>query len=236
LKKAPGRSKDLLGIPWFLASALKADDWILRQEIIWHKPSVMPSSARDRTTLAHEHIFMLTKQGRYFYNADAIKEPVKIASKKRAAYGSRNFAKSQMAGSPVEKRSPEGGRIEPGHFAHLETANARSVWTIAAQPVKGHYATFPEEIPRRAILAGSLPGDTVLDCFMGSGTTGVVARRLGRKFIGIDLNPKFVKRARRRIEEAAHKARMTPPAIQAVISNDGDAPLDGMLVLNPPAR
>jgi site-specific DNA-methyltransferase (cytosine-N4-specific) len=86
--------------------------------------------------------------------------------------------------------------------------NARSVWTIAAQPVKGHFATFPEEIPRRAILAGSRPGDTVLDCFMGSGTTGVVARRLGRKFIGIDLNPRYVKLARRRIEEAAKRARM----------------------------
>jgi DNA modification methylase len=151
------KPKDLLGIPWMVAFALRADGWYLRKDIIWHKPNPMPESVRDRPTTAHEHVFLLTKRAAYFYDADSIRE------------------------------EPIG-------------ANARDVWTIATQPYSGaHFATMPPALAERCIKAGSKPGDTIVDPFGGAGTTGLVADRLGRNALLIELNPTYAAMARERI-------------------------------------
>ena len=175
------KPKDLVGIPWRVAFALQADGWWLRQDIIWHKPNPMPESVTDRCTKSHEYIFLLTKSAKYFYDADAIREPVSAVSLKRAEYGwdcDRPSTKNASLG---------GGR------------NKRSVWTITTKPFKdAHFAVFPPKIPELCIKAGSKEGDTVLDPFFGSGTTGWVAQRLGRKWIGIELNAEYIKIAEKR--------------------------------------
>jgi len=175
------KPKDLVGIPWRVVFALQADGWGLRQDIIWHKPNPMPESVTDRCTKSHEYIFLLTKSAKYFYDADAIREPVSAVSLKRAEYGwdcDRPSTKNASLG---------GGR------------NKRSVWTITTKPFKdAHFAVFPPKIPELCIKAGSKEGDTVLDPFFGSGTTGWVAQRLGRKWIGIELNAEYIKIAEKR--------------------------------------
>lgn len=146
------KHKDLIGIPWMLAFALRADGWYLRQDIIWNKPNPMPESVRDRCTKAHEYMFLLSKSEKYFFDNEAIKEP--------AVDG--------------------------------ETRNRRSVWTVATRPYKGaHFATFPPALIEPCILAGSRPNDIVLDPFMGSGTTAVVAVKHGRRYIGCELNEEY---------------------------------------------
>jgi DNA modification methylase len=178
-------TKELCGIPWRLAFALQADGWYLRSDIIWHKPNPMPESVTDRPTKAHEYIFLLTKQERYFYDADAIREKSSEDTKpqnrsmdsKMAEYG--NGIKNNNDFMRTEWYKPE-------------FRNKRSVWTIPTQPyAAAHFATFPEELPKLCILAGSKLGDTVLDPFAGSGTTGQVAIELGRKAILIELNPNY---------------------------------------------
>ena len=163
-KPPPGlKPKDLIGIPWMLAFALRADGWYLRQDIIWHKPNPMPESVRDRCTKAHEYIFLLSKSERYFFDTEAMREP--------AADG--------------------------------ETRNRRSVWTVATRPYKGaHFATFPPALIEPCILAGSKPGDIVLDPFMGSGTTAQVALQHGRQYMGCELNPEYKALQDRRIQSA----------------------------------
>jgi DNA modification methylase len=176
------KPKDLVGIPWRVAFALQADGWYLRQDIIWAKPSPFPESVKDRCTKSHEYIFLLSKSAQYYYNADAIK--VKAVTSVNSVRNGR--------GNSADCRR---GRI--GTFSDM--VNRRDVWTISTKPYKGsHFAVFPPEIPRLCILAGSKPGDTILDPFGGSGTTGEVAASEGRKAILIELNPEYVKLAKNR--------------------------------------
>ncbi len=182
-RAAPGlKHKDLVGIPWMVAFALRADGWYLRSDIIWHKPNPMPESVRDRPTKAHEYLFLLTKSERYWYDAEAVKEK---ASENTHARGSGVNPKA-AANSPGSKQNASFSAAVCGK---VESRNKRSVWTIPTQPYSGtHYAAFPEALPSICIQAGCQPGGVVLDPFLGSGTTGQVAQRLGRRWIGFDLD------------------------------------------------
>jgi DNA modification methylase len=186
------KPKDLCMMPARLAMALQADGWYLRSEIVWAKPNPMPESVTDRPTKAHEMIYLLAKQERYFYDAAAIREQ----SLDEESYRPR---------TPRNCDKREGDnffRTRVGDHANGKTyefRNKRTVWTIATQPYsEAHFATFPEEIPKLCILAGTKPGDTVLDPFAGSGTVGQVALELGRKAVLIELNPAYIKLAEER--------------------------------------
>ncbi len=159
----PGlKDKDLLGVPWRLAFALQADGWFLRSDIVWHKPNAMPESVKDRPTRAHEYVFMLTKEEKYKYYAEAVLEPAE----------------------------------------HGGTRNRRTVWNINTSPTNGsHIASFPEDLVEPCLLAATQPGDFVLDPFFGCGTVGLACRRLGRQFIGIELNPEYVDQAMEFLEK-----------------------------------
>ncbi len=215
------KSKDLIGIPWMLAFALRADGWYLRQDIIWHKPNPMPESVRDRCTKAHEYLFLLSKSERYFFDSEAIKEPAAASSIKRWAQdveGQRGSDRvpgktngtMKAVGGPRSRRDSfkrdDSKRAEaiPGqaHGTHrpdrdesnwdLEKSNKRSVWTVATRPYKGaHFATFPPALIEPCILAGSRVSDIVLDPFMGSGTTAAVALEHGRQYLGCELNESY---------------------------------------------
>ena len=187
------KNKDLIGIPWMLAFALRADGWYLRQDIIWHKPNPMPESVRDRCTKAHEYVFLLSKSERYFYDAEAMKEPATSGP----AGTVRKDQPRKMNATPLYQ-SNRGGRtqepVKQGAMGISEDGmrNRRSVWTVATRPYKGaHFATFPPALIEPCILAGSRPGDIVLDPFMGSGTTAAVAIQHGRQYIGCELNPEY---------------------------------------------
>ena len=182
------KPKDLIGIPWMLAFALRADGWYLRQDIIWSKPNPMPESVRDRCTKAHEYIFLLSKSERYFYDSEAMKEP--SVSEKAAGNKRHKYADAYNAGTSEEHRTKAGLVALAG--VEWETRNRRSVWTVATRPYKGaHFATFPPALIEPCILAGSSPGDVVLDPFMGSGTTAAVALQHGRQYLGCELNPAY---------------------------------------------
>lgn len=191
------KPKDLIGIPWRVAFALQEDGWYLRSDIIWHKPNPMPESVTDRPTSAHEHIFLLTKSPRYFYDADAIREPHETGERK----GDR---RSYSPGSSSSHRLDGGHEAQTGSFAGLPLneagRNARNVWTIATRPYsEAHFATFPPDLAERCIKAGCPVGGTVLDPFGGAGTTGLVADRLQRNAVLIELNPAYAEMARARI-------------------------------------
>ena len=172
------KPKDLVGIPWRAAFALQADGWYLRSDIIWAKPNPMPESITDRCTKAHEYIFMLTKSSRYYYDAKAIMDPAVPCVVDYTGNQKNNSVDPILQATRMKGRVVETG----------EWKNKRTVWEIATQPYAGsHFATFPEEIPRLCILAGSRPGDVILDPFGGSGTTSKVALELGRKPVHIDL-------------------------------------------------
>lgn len=202
--------KDLIGIPWLLAFALRADGWHLRADIIWHKPNAMPESCKDRPTRAHEYVFLLSKSERYYYDAEAVKEPaVGFPGSQNPNARRRGNTKTFRGGNAYThdqaKENGAGIKRQSHGLVPNESGkrNRRSVWTIATRPYKGaHFATFPEELARPCILAGSRPGDTVLDPFMGSGTTGAVAVQEGRDFIGIDINPEYTKMSKQRIRAA----------------------------------
>ncbi|MEN5115863.1 site-specific DNA-methyltransferase [Luteimonas sp. TWI662] len=187
------KEKDLIGIPWRVAFALQADGWYLRQDIIWHKPNPMPESVRDRCTKAHEYLFLLSKSARYRFDYEAI-------------------AEKAMGGKPGNTRATKGGRAYEGgasehrtaanlhNIGARETRSKRSVWTVPTMPFReAHFATFPEALIEPCILAGTPAGGVVLDPFMGAGTTAVVAERLGRQWIGCELNPEYAEIASRRL-------------------------------------
>jgi len=185
------KPKDLIGIPWRVAFALQEDGWYLRQDIIWHKPNPMPESVTDRCTKSHEYIFLLSKSGRYFYDADAIREPHKAESITRAKRNSHPNELRAIAfpgGNPSVRDRGE-GTIQLA----ANGRNKRSVWTVPTKPYKGaHFATFPPALIEPCILAGCPVGGTVLDPFGGSGTTGMVAKQNNRHAILIELNQKYV--------------------------------------------
>ena len=174
------KSKDLIGIPWLLAFALRKDGWYLRQDIIWHKPNPMPESVKDRCTKAHEYIFLLSKSKNYYYDNEAIKEPVK------QDWGTRDRTNG--------KYHNEGTGLQPhsGLTKSYTKKNKRSVWSVTKKPYKGaHFATFPPELIEPCIKAGSEVGDIILDPFMGSGTTAMVAKMLDRYYIGCELHEDY---------------------------------------------
>lgn len=175
------KPKDLIGIPWRVAFALQADGWYLRQDIIWHKPNPMPESVMDRCTKAHEYIFLLSKSSKYYFDYEAIKEPILHPNVKNATFGS-------MSGTGIKGLQYSGKTYIPS-----DKRNKRSVWTVTTKPFKGaHFATFPPNLIEPCILAGCPEGGTVLDPFGGSGTTGLVANKLNRNAILCELNPDYV--------------------------------------------
>lgn len=193
-----GPGKQLQGIPWRVAFALQSDGWWLRQDIIWAKPNPMPESVTDRCTKAHEYVFLLTKSDRYFYDADPIRQPLSAAtiSRDRAPRG-----RSQNGGGSAKSLAGYAYTPELGNMtSNAKGANRRSVWTLPTKPYAGaHFAVMPEALAEPCILAGSRPGDLVLDPFTGSGTVGVVALRHDRDFIGTELNPEYAALAEARI-------------------------------------
>jgi DNA modification methylase len=188
------KAKDLVGIPWRVAFALQADGWWLRSDCIWHKPNPMPESVRDRPTKSHEYVFLLAKSERYFWDAGGVRE---------------------AASEPLRPAQPGYARAKPGDpyasqnggmWGEIGSRNIRSVWTITPKPFKGaHFATMPIELAERCIKAGSREGDTVLDPFNGAGTTGIAALRLGRSYVGIELNPEYLELSRQRIADEQAK-------------------------------
>lgn len=217
------KTKDLCMIPARVALALQADGWWLRMDNIWSKPNPMPESVKDRTTKAHEYVFLLSKSERYFYDADAIAEPIttdpsedyparaKITGRgEQGASAARGRDRDKSGGFPLKKSGNKKRKesLQPGHQNVAssvpwegDTRNKRSVWTVAAKPYpEAHFAVYPTKLIEPCVLAGSAAGDTILDPFVGSGTTGVVALRHGRNFVGIDLSPEYCEMARARIE------------------------------------
>lgn len=173
-------AKNLMGIPWRVAFALQDDGWILRNDIIWHKPNAMPESVRDRLSNRHEHLFMFSKSPRYWFDLDPIREPHVSEPGREGA----NYMRGQKAIRPV---GPNSGNYSAGG------RNPGDVWSIATTPFPGaHFAVMPPELAERCVLAGCKPGGTVLDPFSGSGTTGLAAAKHGRRYVGIDLNADYL--------------------------------------------
>lgn len=196
------KPKDLIGLPWRVAFALQADGWYLRQDIVWSKPNPMPESVTDRPTKSHEYIFLLSKQPKYYYDHEAIKEP--------AVYGTLDVRGSRVAfGQPQKERrtdKPRGsfdGKYGIDAFRAIrDKRNKRSVWTVTTKPLKeAHFAVYPEDLIEPCVLAGCPMDGIVLDPFFGSGTTGLVALKHGRNFIGIELNPEYIKIADKRLSK-----------------------------------
>jgi len=228
LSRTPGcKAKDLIGIPWMAAFALRSDGWYLRSDVIWSKPNPMPESVTDRPTKAHEYVFLLAKSERYFYDDAAIREPYAETTLREAAAGydglplkdyaaagvqnpsdtkrrivesvRRRKGQQPRASGPLHSIAKNGGRHQ--HVYDPAGRNARSVWTIPTQPYpQSHFATMPEALAERCILAGSRPGDWVLDPFLGSGTTARVAISLGRRAIGCDLQGDYLPLQRERMQ------------------------------------
>jgi DNA modification methylase len=211
------KGKDLIGIPWMLAFALRADGWYLRQDIIWHKPNPMPESVKDRCTKAHEYIFLLSKSDKYHFDSTAIEEPIQDVTALRMLRGVSDTHKNVNGAPGQTKHSMNqprpnvrkefdssmggGGTSFVGHSGYKKadgtlmikpTRNKRSVWTVNTKPYKGaHFAVFPEELIEPCILAGAPSDGIVLDPFMGSGTTAAMALRLGRQYLGCELNEDY---------------------------------------------
>lgn len=181
------KPKDMVGMPWRVALALQADGWWLRSDIIWHKENAMPESVTDRPTKAHEYVLLLSKCERYYYDAEAIREPTTGNSH------SRGTAVNPKATAAQGIRSKQNASFSAAITQPVPDRNVRTVWTIPSEPFSGaHFATFPQALVARCILAGSRPGDIIFDPFMGSGTVAQVATDLGRHFIGCELNGEYI--------------------------------------------
>lgn len=206
------KPKDLMGMPWEVAFALREDGWFLRRDIIWHKLNPMPESVTDRPTTAHEYLFLLTKSQSYYYDAEAIKEPASENThdrtrKDRAAAGQKCEPTPKVNGLRPRKLADAGsgvknnGSFDAAMAVMPATRNKRSVWSVTSDPYpEAHFATYPPALIKPCIMAGSRPGDVVLDPFGGSGTTGQVAMELGRRAVLIELNPEYAKLINKRTD------------------------------------
>ena len=187
------KEKDLIGIPWLFAFAMRNDGWYLRQDIIWHKPNPMPESVKDRCTKSHEYIFLFSKNKKYYYDNEAIKEPAKD-------WGTRDRTNGKYH-NPGSGLAPHSGLTKS-----YSTKNKRSVWSVTVKPYKGaHFATYPEELVTPCILAGSEKGDIILDPFMGSGTTAMVAKKNSRSYLGCELREEYASLQTARISSIPNK-------------------------------
>jgi DNA modification methylase len=222
------KPKDLVGIPWRVAFALQADGWYLRSDIIWAKPNPMPESVTDRPTKAHEYLFLLAKSERYYYDHEAIREAATSPPSDRIKMpdgwdtgpgGHGRFHRNGREKGRTSDKQRGHGRRHAGFNDRWDAMskaeqgamgrNKRSVWTVATHPFpEAHFATYPPELIRPCILAGSEPGDTILDPFNGSGTTGLVALQLGREYIGIELNPEYVALTEKRLRPLIMQPRL----------------------------
>ena len=209
------KPKDLIGIPWMLAFALRSQGWYLRQDIIWQKPNPMPESVTDRCTKSHEYIFLLSKSQRYYFDHEAIQEKATSSDKPRV-FGANNQKGTLRndIGRVYKPRTKncqyDGQRPNSMHLAReagmsdeiYPVRNKRDVWTVNTKPCKeAHFATYPFELIKPCILAGCPENGIVLDPFMGSGTTAIVARSLNRNYLGVELNPEYIKIAHKRLEK-----------------------------------
>ena len=192
------KAKDMIGIPWALAFALRDDGWYLRSDIIWQKPNCMPESVKDRPTKSYEHIFLLAKSARYYYDYEAIQLPAAQSSIERAE---RAVSKYGKYANGVEGQTMQALFIPRPNTKIQTMRNARDVWTVSTNScrVDGHFAVYPEKLIEPCILAGCPVGGIVLDPFFGSGTTGVVAKKHGRDYIGIDINPEYCAISEKRV-------------------------------------
>lgn len=218
------KEKDLIGIPWMVAFALRSTGWYLRQDIIWSKPNPMPESVTDRCTKSHEYIFLFSKSAKYYFDQEAIKTPVKDATIQRLMQnvenqtglsrvpGKTNGAMKAVGGGVRKFDDPllkgkalansTGGFYDNGTIVGNGMANKKSVWTVTTQPFsEAHFATFPEKLIVPCIKAGSRVNGIVIDPFMGSGTTALVAKKLNRHYIGFELNPEYVAIAEKRLHD-----------------------------------
>jgi DNA modification methylase len=218
------KPKDLVGIPWRVAFALQADGWYLRSDIIWSKPNPMPESVTDRPTKAHEYIFLLSKSQKYYYDAEAIKEPSAYPCGPNSPQSINSPYGQGFTRTAKHSFKREGSKREKAHPGHdvgthrpdrkendydMASRNKRSVWTVSTQPFpEAHFAVFPPKLIQPCVLAGCPKGGTVLDPFAGSGTAGIVAINEGRDFVGIELNPEYVEMAQARIKRETAQQRM----------------------------
>lgn len=191
------KDKDLIGIPWRVAFALQADGWYLRSDIIWHKPNPMPESVKDRPTKSHEYIFLMAKSQRYYYDAEAVKE--KVGEPTRRAKTFRNGG-DYTGGNSFHNNSKKEKNSHGDGDDSFSGRNKRSVWTVTTKPYReAHFATFPPDLIEPCVLAGCPAGGVVLDPFNGSGTTGYVALKNNRDYIGIELNPEYIELTHKRL-------------------------------------
>ena len=193
------KTKDLIGIPWMLAFALRADGWYLRQDIIWSKPNPMPESVQDRCTKSHEYIFLMSKSSKYYYDNESIKEKAIHAGEERSFNSPKKAMRNVDGNVSTGNEHPDALPVEVS-----ELKNKRSVWTVNPKPYSGsHFAVFPTELIEPCILAGAPVGGIVLDPFMGSGTTAQVAQDLGRQYLGCELNPDYGKLQKKRTAQTS---------------------------------
>lgn len=192
------KNKDMIGIPWMLAFALRADGWYLRQEIIWAKPNPMPESVKDRCVRSHEQIFLLSKRPHYYFDYQSIQEDSVTKDDKRNGQGKITYS--------GKKENVDESLINKSFVSISDKRNKRDVWIVSPKAVhEAHFATFPEELIEPMIKAGCRPGGVILDPFFGSGTTGRVAIKHGRGYIGIELNEEYVEIEKKRLNNVQTK-------------------------------